>query len=342
MMQLSVAACPHCGGINELPALTCHACEGELVPARVERTYGGSDEADADNTAHGALGTRFQTATRSMANGGLLGSSRETYPSTEDALANVGLAANAVAIHQRTADLHPQPAKTDVARYAAVPGGKGTVQSRRAPTLRRAPSLLARRPIGMAAGAGLLLVAGIAVYEPLRGLVRLSSPPIAGSSVKGATSTESAVLAQRTSAIQTGFFPAFPSSQRGPWPPTAPPTQRLAPVEGESTFAVPLTEVRVRAASRDEPVVVSKSGQPEVQRATLLSRVAGGADAKPSGNAGTCTAGMAALGLCPSESTKAQPPMQVGSSAEVARVPAKDRDTGRCKEAVVALGLCAQ
>jgi hypothetical protein len=55
-----------------------------------------------------------------------------------------------------------------------------------------------------------------------------------------------------------------------------------------------------------------------------------------------CTAGVAALGLCPSEPERAQPATQTESSVDLSRWPAKDHATGGCKSGVAALGLCAR
>lgn len=55
-----------------------------------------------------------------------------------------------------------------------------------------------------------------------------------------------------------------------------------------------------------------------------------------------CTAGVAALGLCPSEPERAQPATQTESSVDLSRWPAKDHATDGCKSGVAALGLCAR
>ena len=88
LAQLNLAPCPHCDGVNEASTPVCHACKGELVQAIVERASGGSEQAETEPASSG-IDTWPQSATRSTASGGFLGSSRETYVSTELAAASL-------------------------------------------------------------------------------------------------------------------------------------------------------------------------------------------------------------------------------------------------------------
>jgi len=93
---------------------------------------------------------------------------------------------------------------------------------------------------------------------------------------------------------------------------------------------------------------VPGNGNTSADRSALAKRTGiTQGDAVPAAEKGTegaaaCTGGMAALGLCPSESRQAQPVAEAGSSTDVASPPPKDRASGGCKEAAVALGLCAE
>jgi hypothetical protein len=314
LVQLSLAPCPHCGGVNEASARVCHACKGELVQAVVECASGGNEQGET-RPAPGGIDTWPRSATQSTASGGFLGSTRETYVSTEHAAARF-----------------VERLEGSIRQHEAVPAKTVMVPLPAPELFSRTPEPFTRRHIAAIVGAGLVLAIVIVVGEFSRSPVQLTSPLPGALPGEGITSTEWDAPAQRTATIQGDSLPGLLS---------IPSARELAAIERESTFAFPLTELTVPAAAQDYDATVTKPVEPASIRATVQSSIAVGAGAKVTDIAAACSAGGVALGLCPSGPIQAQPAMQIGSSTDHARGPARDY-AGRCDKAVAALGLCAE
>ena len=248
--------------------------------------------------------------------------------------------ADTVASRRQLNELPPERAKIGVERQNAAPPKNAVVPWGATPGLRRRPrASFSGRRIAMGVSAGVLLAIGLLVHGPTGVLGHLTS--LVSGVLPGSTSipNELSALPQRTVTLQEESAPAIPSSRRAPLPPMAPPAQQPASAQRESTSAVPVTQVTVRAAPQDEDPKASRPTTPAPSPASVQSgRVAD----KVSETAATCSYGVAALGLCPLEAAQTQAATQIRSSTEATREPSKDNPTGECKEAAVALGLCAQ
>ena len=316
MVQLNLAPCPHCDEVNELSALVCHACKGELLQAVVERASGDSEQAGTFPVRIG-IDTPAPVATRSVVGGGLFGSRRETY-GTE--AADSGQA--------ERSKLPAQHARIGLGQHKSLSAKQAMVPLRRALGVRtRIPVSFSRlRVVAAVVGVGVVLAIGVLVYAPSRAPLHVTSPAVTTSP------------GNETASIQEAFVPAIPYSRRGPLPPVAPLAQQPASTERESTSA--FVEVKARVAPQDGEAIVSKPVKPAPSRASEPGSVAAGAAAKATESAAACTAGVAALGLCPSQPGQAQPAIPIRPAIDVARGPVKERATGGCNKAAVALGLC--
>ena len=169
MVQLNLAPCPHCDEVNELSALVCHACKGELLQAVVERASGDSEQAGTFPVRIG-IDTPAPVATRSVVGGGLFGSRRETY-GTE--AADSGQA--------ERSKLPAQHARIGLGQHKSLSAKQAMVPLRRALGVRtRIPVSFSRlRVVAAVVGVGVVLAIGVLVYAPSRAPLmsrRLLSP----------------------------------------------------------------------------------------------------------------------------------------------------------------------
>ncbi len=87
LVQLNLTPCPYCDEVNELSALVCHACRGELLQGSVGRVSGRTDPPGID-AARTGIDSRSRVATRSSASGRLVGSTRESPADEEGAVSS--------------------------------------------------------------------------------------------------------------------------------------------------------------------------------------------------------------------------------------------------------------
>lgn len=346
LVQLNLTPCPHCDEVNELSALVCHACRGELLQAPVERASGRADPLGID-AARSGIDTRSQIATRSSASGRLVGSSRVIPAGDEDAVSShveriegsmrQAIVPAPVAHGGRRMRMIAEPE-----RHNAMASSRHVATVRPAPgLLRGTAALFDRRRLVTAAVIGLLVAIGL-VFAPADRSVHLTLPFSDALPDKGATSTASDALAERTMSVQGDYVPAIPSGQRGPLPPMSAPAQRPVTAERESATHAPFVEVTARVAPQNDFPIVSKTVESAAARTSVKSSVARSPVPTLTDRAPVCTSGVIALGLCPSDPVEAPPTIQVKSATDVARGPAKDYAPGGCRKAAFALGLCGE
>jgi hypothetical protein len=183
-----------------------------------------------------------------------------------------------------------------------------------------------RRRRMVVAATGFVLAIGMLVLWPTSSPVYVVSPVPSTVSGEATAADDRGALARPAVYMPDESAWVIPSSQS---------EQRVPPAERVRAYAPPSAD---RAGPGHDYAIVGTRvpGTPNQSSATARTPVSVIRSSE------ACTYGVAALGLCPSESEQAQPAPQNGSSIEIERLPAKDHATVRCNEAAFALGLCAQ
>ena len=344
LVQLNLTPCPYCDEVNERSALVCHACRGELLQGSVGRVSGRTDLPGID-AAHTGIDSRSQVATRSSASGRLVGSTRERPADDEGAVSSY---VEHIERSKRQA-VFPTPAAHsgrqlrmigERERHNVMAGRKHMTPVRPPRTiLSSTAAFFDRRRLVTAAVIGFLLAIGL-VFAPTDRRVHLTVPFSGASLEKGANSTESDALSERTVSVEGEYVPAILSGQRGPLPPVSAPAQTRVLAERESTSNAPFVEVTARVTPGDAFPVVSKTVEPVPGRLNVPSSAMHGPTSGLANRAPVCTSGVIALGLCPSEPVEALRSTPMKPATDVARAPVTDYASGRCKKAAFALGLC--